>query len=69
MFLRLNLEQGRFLSPYETESPSNNVCTVNPEHQLLMVGGSDGAVEAWDPRQGVNFRKEIYFSCENDVCH
>ncbi len=55
MFLRLNLEQGRFLSPYETESPSNNVCTVNPEHQLLMVGGSDGAVEAWDPRQGVNF--------------
>ncbi len=47
---RLNLEQGRFLAPYETESPSNNVCAVNPEHQLLLVGGSDGAVEAWDPR-------------------
>lgn len=47
---RLNLEQGRFLSPYTTDSAGSNVCAINPEHRLLTVGTTDGTVEAWDPR-------------------
>jgi ribosome biogenesis protein ENP2 len=47
---RLNLEQGRFLAPLTTDSAANNDVRINPEHQLVAVGGADGVVEAWDPR-------------------
>lgn len=50
---RLNLEQGRFLSPLTTPlSPAGgmNVCQVNPEHQLLLCGTTDGTLSAFDPR-------------------
>ena len=47
---RLNLEQGRFLAPFPTQSLGLNVCQVNPEHQLVIAGSSEGRVEAWDPR-------------------
>uniref|UniRef100_A0A6B2EGC1 Putative nucleolar protein 10 n=1 Tax=Phlebotomus kandelakii TaxID=1109342 RepID=A0A6B2EGC1_9DIPT len=48
---RFNLERGQFSQSFETQSPINNVCEVNPEHHLLCVGTETGAVEAWDPRQ------------------
>lgn len=47
---RLNLEQGRFLAPFTSQSLGLNACIVNEDHQLLMIGGSEGHVEAWDPR-------------------
>lgn len=47
---RLNLEQGRFLKSLETELPEINVSKVNPAHQLLAFGGSNGVVEFWDHR-------------------
>ncbi len=47
---RLNLEQGRFLNPLTTQSLGLNVCKVNPDHQLLAVGSTEGHVETWDPR-------------------
>ncbi|CAB4019938.1 Nucleolar 10, partial [Paramuricea clavata] len=47
---RLNLEQGRFLNPLQTDSESINCCDLNPVHQLLAVGTSQGHVECWDPR-------------------
>ncbi len=47
---RLNLEQGRLLQEFETQSLGSNACVVNPEHHLLAVGTVDGAVEAWDYR-------------------
>lgn len=47
---RLNLEQGRFLSPFESTAASINVCRVNPAHGLLVCGTQEGHVEAWDPR-------------------
>lgn len=47
---RLNLEQGRFLNPLQTDSVSINCCDLNPVHQLLAVGTSQGHVECWDPR-------------------
>jgi len=47
---RMNLEQGRFLQPYTTDSTEINVCKVNDAHQLLAVGTGDGKVVCFDPR-------------------
>ncbi|XP_040569983.2 nucleolar protein 10 [Lepeophtheirus salmonis] len=50
---RLNLEQGRFLSPLSDESDcsvSNDSIKINPIHQLIMVGSNDGKIRAWDHR-------------------
>ena len=47
---RLNLEQGRFLNSYTTSSPALNTVTSLPS-SLVLTGGIDGKVEAWDPRQ------------------
>lgn len=47
---RLNLEQGRFLQPYETDSSEINVCKINNVHQLLSVGTQDAKVVCFDPR-------------------
>ncbi|XP_046856924.1 nucleolar protein 10-like isoform X2 [Xenia sp. Carnegie-2017] len=47
---RLNLEQGRFLNPLQTDSDSINCCDINFDHQLLAVGTSQGHVQCWDPR-------------------
>ena len=48
---RLNLEQGRFLNSYSTSSPALNTITTTPSSSLVLLGGVDGKVEAWDPRQ------------------
>lgn len=47
---RLNLDQGRFLAPFETLSPGLNVIKNNLANQLWMMGGEDGFVEFWDSR-------------------
>lgn len=48
---RMNLEQGRFLQPYDTNTASEiNVCKINDAHQLLSVGTQDGKVVCFDPR-------------------
>ena len=47
---RLNLERGQFLQPLMSDSQAINKCTINQEHQLLLVGNDEGKVEAWDPR-------------------
>merc|ERR1719233_1691275 len=48
---RLNLEQGRFLNSYNTNSTSLNCISIMPSHSLVLAGTVDGRVEAWDPRQ------------------
>jgi len=48
---RLNLEQGRFMNSYATNSPSLNCISIMPSHSLVLSGSVDGRVEAWDPRQ------------------
>ncbi|KAG5856023.1 hypothetical protein ANANG_G00003430 [Anguilla anguilla] len=47
---RLNLEQGRFLNSLQTDAVENNVCDINPVHQLFATGTAEGKVECWDPR-------------------
>lgn len=51
---RLNLDQGRFLAPFVTESAGVegvNAVDVNPAHGLLSFGlDGAGIVELWDPR-------------------
>lgn len=54
---RLNLEQGRFLSPLMLQGDGINdvsgvnVVDVNPAHQLIAFGlEASGIVEFWDPR-------------------
>ncbi|KAJ2083953.1 Small ribosomal subunit biogenesis [Coemansia sp. RSA 988] len=48
---RLNIDQGRFMTPFKTQSRSGiNVLKVNPAHQLFGFGTEDGTVEFWDPR-------------------
>ena len=50
LIYRLNLEQGRFLRPLNGSSPAINVCALNPASGILAVGGNDGVLECWDPR-------------------
>ena len=48
---RLNLDQGRFLNPYQLDTTLGvNAVDVNPVHGLVAAGLEDGAVEFWDPR-------------------
>ncbi|XP_010412810.2 PREDICTED: nucleolar protein 10-like, partial [Camelina sativa] len=47
---RINLEQGRFLSPLSTQSPALNVVSRSTLHGLVACGGEDGAVEFFDTR-------------------
>ncbi|KAG5518417.1 hypothetical protein PMAC_002811 [Pneumocystis sp. 'macacae'] len=57
---RLNLDQGRFLSPFKIESLRGtgseankmgvNTININPVHQLFAFGTDNGTVEFWDPR-------------------
>jgi len=47
---RLNLEQGRFLKPFETSMTELNTCLISEDHYLTVAGGNNGFVECWDPR-------------------
>ncbi|XP_045435705.1 nucleolar protein 10 isoform X2 [Pipistrellus kuhlii] len=47
---RLNLEQGRYLNPLQTDAAENNVCDINSVHGLFATGTVEGRVECWDPR-------------------
>lgn len=47
---RLNLEQGRYLRPLESSSSFINCSTINPASGIIAVGGSEGNLEFWDPR-------------------
>ncbi|CDP09542.1 unnamed protein product [Coffea canephora] len=47
---RINLEQGRFLSSLNTQSPALNVVSRSMVHGLVACGGEDGAVECFDTR-------------------
>ncbi|KAG0672812.1 Small ribosomal subunit biogenesis [Pichia californica] len=48
---RLNLEQGRFMKPFQIESDRGvNSIDINPIHGLFSAGLEDGTVEFWDPR-------------------
>ncbi|KAF8114741.1 hypothetical protein N665_0034s0080 [Sinapis alba] len=47
---RINMEQGRFLSPLSTQSPALNVVSRSNLHGLIACGGEDGAVECFDMR-------------------
>ncbi|XP_075512811.1 uncharacterized protein LOC142548404 [Primulina tabacum] len=47
---RINLEQGRFLSSLNTQSPALNVVSRSKVHGLVAGGGEDGAVECFDMR-------------------
>ncbi|MEJ1287315.1 nucleolar protein 10 [Cricetulus griseus] len=47
---RLNLEQGRYLNPLQTDAAENNVCDINAVHGLFATGTIEGRVECWDPR-------------------
>ncbi|KAL8223572.1 hypothetical protein R6Q57_019047 [Mikania cordata] len=47
---RINLEQGRFLSSLNTQSPALNVVSRSKYHGLIAGGGEDGFVECFDMR-------------------
>ncbi|GAB1601072.1 nucleolar protein 10-like [Argonauta hians] len=47
---RLNLELGRFMLPFQTDSIASHCCDINMSHELFTCGTRDGTVECWDPR-------------------
>ncbi|KJE95639.1 nucleolar protein 10, variant 1 [Capsaspora owczarzaki ATCC 30864] len=50
---RLNLELGRFMTPWASSIGSQgglNVVALNSVHDLVAVGSVDGRIECWDPR-------------------
>lgn len=55
---RLNLEQGRFLSPFVLDTEEGvNAIDINPVHGLVSAGLEDGTVEFWDPRSRLRAAK------------
>ncbi|KAJ1764468.1 Small ribosomal subunit biogenesis [Coemansia sp. RSA 2523] len=47
---RVNIDQGRFMTPLQTQSEGVNVVRVSQAHELFAFGTQDGTVEFWDPR-------------------
>ena len=47
---RLNLEQGRFLSPLESDATGINCAAISNTHGLLACGTENGTVECFDMR-------------------
>ncbi|CAN6605396.1 ribosome biogenesis protein Enp2p [Trichomonascus vanleenenianus] len=47
---RLNIDQGRFMAPFELASEGANCLDINSCHGLVSCGMEDGTVEFWDPR-------------------
>jgi len=48
---RLNLEQGRYLAPLESQCDELNVCGISPTHGLFAAGSANGELECFDLRQ------------------
>ena len=48
---RVNLSEGRFMSPLVTKSPAVNACGISPAHGMLACAGEDGGLECFDLRQ------------------
>lgn len=64
---RINLEQGKFLSPLKISSPGSNCCEFNSAHQLFMCGTTDCHLEFWDPRtKGRVGRLDCGAACATD---
>lgn len=64
---RINLEQGRFLSPLNTQSPSINVVSRSKVHGLVACGGEDGFVECFDMRSNSSIGRIDAVSPVGDV--
>ncbi|KAK9740743.1 hypothetical protein RND81_03G057300 [Saponaria officinalis] len=65
---RINLSQGRFLSPLATQSPALNVVSRSKLHGLVACGGEDGAVECFDmrSRSSIGRNNAVSAAGEND---
>ena len=50
MSCRLNLSEGRFMTPLATRSPAVNACGLSPVHGLLACAGETGLLECFDVR-------------------
>ncbi|CAN3483919.1 ribosome biogenesis protein Enp2p [Diutina catenulata] len=62
---RLNLEQGRFLNPYQLDTTGAANCVdVASAHGLVAVGLEEGTVEFWDPRSRQRAAKLAVADCE-----
>jgi len=48
---RLDLAEGRFMSPLQTRSQAVNACGIAPAHGLFACAGDDGGLECFDLRQ------------------
>lgn len=48
---RLNLAEGRFLSPLPAKSPGINACGISGVHGLFGCAGDDGVLECFDLRK------------------
>ncbi|XP_077248557.1 embryo sac development arrest 7 [Tasmannia lanceolata] len=64
---RINLEQGRFLSSLNTQSPAINVVTRSEHHGLVACGGDDGAVECFDVRMKSSVGRIDVVAASSDV--
>ena len=45
---RLNLDEGKFKAPFETDSEEVLSMDINPVHNLVACGGNDGVVTFFD---------------------
>uniref|UniRef100_A0A0K0FK04 Nucleolar protein 10 (inferred by orthology to a human protein) n=1 Tax=Strongyloides venezuelensis TaxID=75913 RepID=A0A0K0FK04_STRVS len=51
---RLNLEEGKFIEPFNTNADTLTCCELNDDHQLFLCGTDDGRIFAFDHRDRSN---------------
>lgn len=56
---RMSLDEGKFLSPFESDAAGVNVVRYNSYLNLLHSGGEDGIIETWDYRERNKINKII----------
>jgi len=65
---RLNLEQGQFFAPINTGLPEINAIGLSDSHNLIALGGTDGCIECYDPRDRRCIgRLDVEKSCNDEV--
>lgn len=65
---RLNLEQGQFFAPITTGLPEINTIGIAKTHNLIALGGTDGCVECYDPRdRRCVGRLDVTMACNSEV--
>eukprot|EP00330_Aristerostoma_sp_ATCC50986_P000683 CAMPEP_0114583810 /NCGR_PEP_ID=MMETSP0125-20121206/7500_1 /TAXON_ID=485358 ORGANISM="Aristerostoma sp., Strain ATCC 50986" /NCGR_SAMPLE_ID=MMETSP0125 /ASSEMBLY_ACC=CAM_ASM_000245 /LENGTH=297 /DNA_ID=CAMNT_0001777553 /DNA_START=367 /DNA_END=1260 /DNA_ORIENTATION=+ len=56
---RMSLDEGKFLTPFQSDASEVNAIDYNPYLNIAMTAGNDGILETWDYRERKKVTKVI----------